>query len=82
MIPKTLKSEVSRILDHKSVHLWQWDGQGRTPEGLIEGVAAFVRLKADYALNQWPKPGDGEKWDQGYGVIARFLDFCNCEVGL
>ncbi|WCJ17814.1 Plant basic secretory protein (BSP) family protein [Euphorbia peplus] len=74
---KDLRSEVFGILYHETVHVWQWDGQGTTPEGLIEGIADFVRLKADYAPNQWPKAGEGEKWDQGYGVTARFLDFCN-----
>ncbi|KAL2939165.1 Basic secretory protease [Bienertia sinuspersici] len=33
-------------------------------------------LKAGYIVNGWAKPGDGDKWDAGYSVTARFLDYC------
>ncbi|CAL5377435.1 unnamed protein product [Camellia sinensis] len=60
-------------------HVWQWDRSPQTvaPGGLIEGVADFVRLKAGYAPSHWVKPGQGNQWDQGYNVIARFLDYCD-----
>ncbi|KAI3880004.1 hypothetical protein MKW92_004407 [Papaver armeniacum] len=45
--------------------------------GLIEEIADFVRLKANYAPSHWVKPGAGNRWDQGYDVTARFLDYCN-----
>uniref|UniRef100_A0A251V5C1 Plant basic secretory protein (BSP) family protein n=1 Tax=Helianthus annuus TaxID=4232 RepID=A0A251V5C1_HELAN len=45
--------------------------------GLIEGIADYVRLKAGYAPNHWVQPGQGDRWDQGYDVTARFLDYCN-----
>lgn len=35
------------------------------------------RLKANYAPSHWVKPGEGKKWDQGYDVTAKFLDYCN-----
>ncbi|KAE8008049.1 hypothetical protein FH972_004597 [Carpinus fangiana] len=47
------------------------------PGGLIEGVADFVRLKADYVPSGWVQPGGGNRWDEGYSVTARFLDYCN-----
>ncbi|KAF3624882.1 putative methylthioribose kinase-like [Capsicum annuum] len=49
----------------------------RAPGGLIEGIADYVRLKAGYAPSNWVKLGQGDRWDQGYDVIARFLDYCN-----
>ncbi|KAG5238757.1 plant basic secretory family protein [Salix suchowensis] len=52
-------------------------GGNESSVGLIEGIADFMRLKADYAPPNWEKPGQGERWDQGYAVTARFLDYCN-----
>jgi len=72
-----VKREVSGVLYHEMVHVWQWNGNGGAPGGLIEGIADYVRLKADYAPSHWVKPGQGQKWDQGYDVTARFLDYCN-----
>ncbi|KAF6137707.1 hypothetical protein GIB67_023641 [Kingdonia uniflora] len=53
------------------------NGNGQTPGGLIEGVADFVRLRAGYAPSHWMKAGGGDRWDQGYDVTAKFLDYCN-----
>ncbi|CAE5982774.1 unnamed protein product [Arabidopsis arenosa] len=50
---------------------------GRTPVGLIEGIADYVRLKAGYVASHWVGAGGGDRWDQGYDVTARFLDYCN-----
>ncbi|WJZ83949.1 hypothetical protein VitviT2T_003587 [Vitis vinifera] len=58
-------------------HIWQWNGNGQAPGGLIEGIADFVRLKANYAPSHWVQPGQGDRWDQDYDVTARFLDNCN-----
>ncbi|WVZ59446.1 hypothetical protein U9M48_009586 [Paspalum notatum var. saurae] len=66
-----VKAEVTGVLFHETTHVWQWDGQGQADGGLIEGVADYVRLKAGYA------PGEGDRWDQGYDVTARFLDYCD-----
>ena len=49
----------------------------RPPGGLIEGVADFVRLKADLNPPHWKPPISGgdrpAKWDQGYQHTAYFL---------
>ncbi|KAJ6896335.1 hypothetical protein NC651_022522 [Populus alba x Populus x berolinensis] len=67
------------VLYHEMAHTWQWDGSAGTkaPVGLIEGIADFIMRKANYAPSQWVKPGEGNSWDQGYSVTARFLDYCN-----
>ena len=70
-----VKREITGVLYHESTHIWQWNGNGQTPGGLIEGIADFVRLKAGYAASHWVQPGQGDKWDQGYDVTARFLDY-------
>ncbi|KAL6641238.1 hypothetical protein ACP70R_019419 [Stipagrostis hirtigluma subsp. patula] len=72
-----VKNEVTGVLFHEVTHVWQWNGQGRANGGLIEGIADFVRLKAGYAPAHWVKAGEGDKWDHGYDVTARFLDYCN-----
>ncbi|KAK9988495.1 hypothetical protein SO802_028734 [Lithocarpus litseifolius] len=73
-----VKTEITGVLYHESTHIWQWNGNGQsTPGGLIEGIADYVRLKAGYAPSHWVKPGQGDRWDQGYDVTARFLDYCN-----
>ncbi|KAH0727388.1 hypothetical protein KY284_003253 [Solanum tuberosum] len=72
-----VKREITGVLYHEDTHIWQWNGNGRAPGGLIEGIADYVRLKAGYAPSHWVKPGQGDRWDQGYDVTARFLDYCN-----
>ncbi|KAI5661145.1 hypothetical protein M9H77_20468 [Catharanthus roseus] len=72
-----VRREITGVLYHEMVHIWQWNGNGQAPGGLIEGIADYVRLKAGYAPGHWVKPGQGNRWDQGYDVTARFLDYCN-----
>ncbi|KAI3448142.1 hypothetical protein Pfo_004807 [Paulownia fortunei] len=72
-----VKREFTGVLYHEMTHVWQWSGNGQAPGGLIEGIADFVRLKAGYAPSHWVSPGQGDRWDQGYDVTARFLDYCN-----
>ncbi|XP_004496932.1 uncharacterized protein [Cicer arietinum] len=72
-----VRNEITGVLYHEMTHVWQWNGNGEAPGGLIEGVADYVRLKANYAPSHWKKAGEGDKWDQGYEVTARFLDYCD-----
>ncbi|KVH93329.1 uncharacterized protein LOC112516717 [Cynara cardunculus var. scolymus] len=71
-----LKKEFSGVVYHEMTHVWQWNGNDSAPQGLIEGIADFVRLKAGYIPSHWVQPGQGDQWDQGYDVTARFLDHC------
>ena len=72
-----IKWDFSGVLYHEMVLVWQWNGQRLAPVGLTEGIADYVRLKANYAPSHWVKPGEGKTWDQGYDVTAKFLDYCN-----
>ncbi|MQL78219.1 hypothetical protein Taro_010657 [Colocasia esculenta] len=76
-----VRREVTGVLYHEVVHVWQWNGRGAAPGGLVEGIADYVRLKAGYAPSHWVKPGGGNRWDQGYDVTAHFLDYCNGVAG-
>ena len=70
-------SQVTGVLYHETTHVWQWNGQRHANGGLIEGIADYARLKAGYAPGHWVKPGQGDRWDQGYDITARFLDYCD-----
>ncbi|KAL9244950.1 hypothetical protein vseg_018663 [Gypsophila vaccaria] len=76
-----VKTEFTGVVYHESTHVWQWDGKGQVSQqnrgGLIEGIADYVRLKAGFIARGWAQPGDGTRWDQGYSVTARFLDYCD-----
>ncbi|GLJ24732.1 hypothetical protein SUGI_0472830 [Cryptomeria japonica] len=56
-----VKAEIRGVLYHEMTHVWQWNGQGNAPSGLIEGVADYVRLTAGLAPSHWVKPGSGDK---------------------
>ncbi|KAF5208368.1 Plant basic secretory protein (BSP) family protein [Thalictrum thalictroides] len=64
-------------MTHEAAHIWQWNGTGQAPGGLIEGIANYLRLKAGYATSHWVQQGGGDKWYQGYDVTARFLEYCS-----
>ncbi|XP_021816073.1 uncharacterized protein LOC110758506 [Prunus avium] len=72
-----IKTEFNGVLYHEMTHIWQNHGNHQAPNGLIEGIADFVRLKANYVPHNWAKPGEGLSWKQGSSVTARFLDYCN-----
>lgn len=63
------------ILYHEMTHVFQWLPEN-APDGLIEGIADYTMLKANYFPPGQAKPGDGDNWDQGYDVTARFLEYC------
>jgi hypothetical protein len=67
--------QVNGVLYHEVTHVWQWDGQGNANVGLMEGIADYVQLKAGFSLGGSLKPGEGDRWDQGYDVTAYFLDY-------
>ncbi|KAL5706860.1 hypothetical protein ACHQM5_024972 [Ranunculus cassubicifolius] len=72
-----VRTEITGVLYHEMAHVWQWNGNGQAPGGLIEGIADYIRLKAGLGPSHWVQPGGGDRWDQGYDVTARFLDYCN-----
>ncbi|XP_042008503.1 uncharacterized protein LOC121757084 [Salvia splendens] len=78
--PGDVKVEFTGILYHEMTHVWQWNGNGNRDEQLLylnEGIADFVRLKAGYPAPGWEGPGKGDRWDEGYSVTARFLEYCD-----
>nr|XP_043626086.1 uncharacterized protein LOC122597574 [Erigeron canadensis] len=72
-----LKWDFTSVMYHEMTHVLQWDAEGKTPVNLVEGIADFTRIKANYMPPSFAKPGDGDKWDQGYAFTARFLEYCD-----
>ncbi|CAN0927024.1 hypothetical protein LINGRAHAP2_LOCUS35655 [Linum grandiflorum] len=72
-----IRREFVGIVYHQMAAVWQWNGKGEAPKGLLSGIAEFVRMAAHYGNSQKVRLGDGNRWDQGDGVTARFLEYCN-----
>lgn len=72
-----LKWEFTSLLYQVMTFVFQWTGGNTAPTGLKEGIADYVRLKSNYIhSNEFIKPGEGDRWDQGSEVTARFLEYC------
>ncbi|GFP84613.1 basic secretory protease [Phtheirospermum japonicum] len=72
------KFEFTSLMYHEMTHIFQWSGRGTAPGGLTEGVADYVMIKSGYYHPEsYTKPGEGKRWDEGYGVTARFLEYCD-----
>ncbi|GJY79636.1 hypothetical protein Tco_0485437 [Tanacetum coccineum] len=72
--------EFTSLMYHEMTHVFQWNGEGKAPVGLTEGIADYTILKANYFPSAFAKPGSGDKWDQGYDFTARFLEYCDSLV--
>lgn len=75
-----LKWEFTSLLYHEMTHVFAWNGEGKAPSGLREGLADYTILKANYFPPAFAKPGSGDRWDQGYDYTARFLEYCDSLV--
>ncbi|KFH40795.1 hypothetical protein ACRE_085060 [Hapsidospora chrysogenum ATCC 11550] len=78
--PDRQGTEITGVLVHELVHCFQYNGQGRAPSGLIEGVADWVRLRSRLSPPHWKRQA-GERWDAGYQTTAYFLDYLEVRFG-
>ena len=78
--PRRQKDEIQGVLVHEMVHVWQWNALGTAPSGLIEGIADFVRLRANLSPPHWKKEGGGD-WDAGYQHTGYFLEWIESKFG-
>ncbi|PHH64432.1 hypothetical protein CDD81_4653 [Ophiocordyceps australis] len=87
-------AEIAGVVTHELVHCLQHNALGTCPSGLIEGVADWVRLRADLAPPHWRRQphrrpdshshhGDHDApcWDAGYQTTAFFLDYLQHRFG-
>ncbi|GAA5986820.1 hypothetical protein JCM10908_000911 [Rhodotorula pacifica] len=80
--PAHIGLEIRGVVTHEMVHVFQHNGKGTVPGGLIEGVADWVRDKAGLSAPHWRKtrPDDCDKWDQGYEKTGFFLSWLSERV--
>lgn len=80
------RHEVRGVVIHEMVHVFQHNGKGSCPGGLIEGIADYVRLKSSLDPPHWnPWPANhktrGKKFDEGYQKSAWFLEWVENHIG-
>ncbi|KAF5757559.1 hypothetical protein HanXRQr2_Chr17g0828171 [Helianthus annuus] len=75
--PMSLKWIFTSLMHHEMTHVFQWNGEGKTPAPLVEGIADYTVLKANYNPPGFNMPGSGDRWDQGYDYTTRFLEYCD-----
>ncbi|KZT30925.1 BSP-domain-containing protein [Neolentinus lepideus HHB14362 ss-1] len=73
-------AEIMGVLTHEMVHCFQYNGKGKCPGGMIEGVADWVRLNANLAPPHW-KREPAVRWDAGYQHTAYFLNWIEERYG-
>lgn len=73
--------EIHGVLVHELVHCFQHNGRGTCPGGLIEGIADWVRLRANLGPSHWKREQIPDRWDQGYEKTAYFLDWLEDRFG-
>jgi len=72
--------EILGVLTHEMVHCYQYNGNHTCPGGLIEGIADWVRLRANLAPPHWSRSGSGD-WDAGYDRTGYFLQYLEKRYG-
>ncbi|BGP54874.1 hypothetical protein JCM8202_003383 [Rhodotorula sphaerocarpa] len=80
--PEHVALEIRGVVTHEMVHVFQHNGAGTVPGGVVEGVADWVREKAGVGAPHWKRerPGDDDRWDQGYEKTGFFLDWLSKRV--
>lgn len=73
--------EIEGVLVHELVHCFQYNGKGKCPGGLVEGIADWVRLSARLGAPHWKRGTVPDRWDQGYERTAYFLDWLEGKFG-
>ncbi|KAK2985829.1 hypothetical protein RJ640_018695 [Escallonia rubra] len=72
-----LRTAFTALMYHEMAHVFQWSGDYTAPGALTEGIADYVVLRARLNGTGFALPGQGDKWDEGYAVTARFLEYCD-----
>ncbi|XP_076953892.1 uncharacterized protein LOC143628109 [Bidens hawaiensis] len=75
--PMDLKWEFTSLLYHEMTHVFQWNGEGKCPQTVVEGVADYTILKANFFPPGFKPSGAGKQRDQGYDYTARSFEYCD-----
>ncbi|KAK3011921.1 hypothetical protein RJ639_010499 [Escallonia herrerae] len=72
-----LRKAFTVVMYHEMTHVFQWSGNFTAPGSLTEGIADYMVLRAKLNRPGFALPGQGDRWDEGYSVTARFLEYCD-----
>ncbi|KAK3035715.1 hypothetical protein RJ639_033417 [Escallonia herrerae] len=72
-----LRTAFTALMYHEMTHVFQWSGNFTAPGPLTEGIADYMVLRAKLNGTGFALPGQGDRWDEGYAVTARFLEYCD-----
>ncbi|KAB5562832.1 hypothetical protein GE09DRAFT_1172035 [Coniochaeta sp. 2T2.1] len=78
-----LRDEVTGVILHEMVHCFQ-SNFDKAPQGLIEGLADWVRLRRGLDPPHWQddrKVKPSQSWHTGYQVTAYFLEYLETNYG-
>ncbi|KAK4401703.1 hypothetical protein Sango_0911000 [Sesamum angolense] len=76
--PGKARFRFTSLMYHEMAHIFQWSGNRTAPGGLTEGIADYEMIKSSvYWWFSYTRPGEGSRWDEGYGVTERFLEYCD-----
>lgn len=76
---RRLRDEIRGVLVHEMVHVLQYSGKNTAPGWFIEGLADFIRLRAELSPPHWFKRRGGS-WTDSYSTAAYFLDWVDTTV--
>ncbi|KAH6777651.1 hypothetical protein C2S51_008963 [Perilla frutescens var. frutescens] len=66
------------LLFHEITNVFQWHDNFGALGSLTEGIADYVMVKSGfYIRHQFTNPSAGKRWDEGYGVTERFMEYCD-----
>ncbi|KAK2977311.1 hypothetical protein RJ640_013076 [Escallonia rubra] len=72
-----LRTAFTALMYHEMTHVFQWSGNFTAPGPLTEEIADYMVLRAKLNGAGFALPGQGDRWDEGYEVTARFLEYCD-----
>ncbi|KAK2970774.1 hypothetical protein RJ640_009200 [Escallonia rubra] len=72
-----LRTAFTALMYHEMTHVFQWSGNFTAPGPLTEEIADYMVLRAKLNGTGFALPGQGDRWDEGYEVTARFLEYCD-----
>ncbi|CAN0927010.1 Basic secretory protease (Fragments) [Linum grandiflorum] len=72
-----LKREFGGLVYNQVATILQWKGNGEAPTGVTTGITDYVRMKAGFDGSFRVAAGQGKRWDGGYDVTGKFLEYCN-----
>ncbi|GMP38445.1 hypothetical protein CsSME_00009690 [Camellia sinensis var. sinensis] len=63
-----IKWSFTSLIYHEMTHIWQWYSS------IVDHLKVWTKY---YKPEFFARPGSGKRWDRGYSITARFLEYCD-----